>query len=439
MPDNTLNELGSQNASELRMQRSDELDEIISLPPSWIIRWGTTVFFIILLTLVLGSWLIHYPDLVQVPVQFTTFNAPKPIKVRQSGKIAKLLVGERDVVHSGQILAYMESTANHAQVLDLASELDTLNSQLEQSSSATYKKIKPFTTSKLGELQPAYQTFQQAYTQHISFKKNGFFTRKRRILLKEITDINLLNKNLLVQQEILKHDLDLSMQEFAAQKTLITQRVISSADFRKEESRIVPKELAIRQNESSVLQNDALRTAKQKELLEVEKLANEEEDSFRQALNTLRSAVDNWKSNYFLIAPIAGTIFFSTILEENQTMLPNQEAFYIDPQTTLYYATTTISQNDIGKVKFGQEVLIKLAAYPAQEFGIITGRIGYISEIPSKENNFLAKITLPNKLTTTYGKRIPYRNGISASANIVTRDSRLIEKIFYSFKKALSR
>ena len=44
--------------------RSDEVQEIISAVPSWMIRWGITLIFGLILMLVSLSWFIKYPDII---------------------------------------------------------------------------------------------------------------------------------------------------------------------------------------------------------------------------------------------------------------------------------------------------------------------------------------------------------------------------------------
>ncbi|GAB3734522.1 hypothetical protein GCM10027594_16100 [Hymenobacter agri] len=414
---------------------SEELDDIISTPPAWIVQWGITLFFLLLLAAIAGSWLIHYPDLVQVPLQLTTVNAPKPVNAKGEGTLVKLLTKEGDSVRAYQILAYLESTGDHAQILAFEKELNQLRYDVSKNSTSQHT----FHTDHLGELQTSYQEFEQAYTQYLSFQKAGFFPRKRLMLVKEIVDLTSLNANLGAQQQIHHRDLDLAQKEFNIQKALLQQGVIAPTDLRKQESQLLNKQLAYKQAESLLIQSYTTQTAKRKELLELDKLVAEQKSVFEQAINTLRSSIDAWKNRYVVVAPIGGRVFFSSILEEKQTLRANQELFYIDPQNSAYYGEAIIPQVNIGKVRVGQTAQIKLAGYPFEEFGMINGRVSYISQISSKENGFMAKIILPNGLVTTYGKNIAYRNGISATASIITEDSRLIEKIFYNFRKALAR
>jgi hypothetical protein len=44
--------------------RSEEVQEIISHMPNWIVRWGITVIFASLVVLLSISWFIKYPDIL---------------------------------------------------------------------------------------------------------------------------------------------------------------------------------------------------------------------------------------------------------------------------------------------------------------------------------------------------------------------------------------
>ena len=44
--------------------RSDEVQEILSAVPNWMIRWGITLIFGLIIMLVFISWFIKYPDII---------------------------------------------------------------------------------------------------------------------------------------------------------------------------------------------------------------------------------------------------------------------------------------------------------------------------------------------------------------------------------------
>lgn len=420
------------------VDHSEEIQDIITAVPTWIIRYGITLFFVLLLVLVAGSWFIQYPDLVEVPMQLTVINAPKAVRTRVDGKLLRLLVREGQPVCSGQNLAFVESTADPVQVLDFTQQLERLHAQLTHHAPELLPPAALAHYAQLGDIQAAYQTFEQAYTQYLAYQGNGYFPRKRRILLAEIDELAALTRNLRAQKQLYDEDLRLSQHEFDMQQDLARQHVISPADFRREESRLLAKRLPVKQAESTIYQNDMLQTAKQKELLDLDRFTAEQRGLLLQALNTLRTTAEAWKNRYVLTAPTSGRIYFSTILEEKQTVAANQEVFYVAPATAAYYGEAAVPQGSVGKVAVGQEVMVKFAGYPFEEYGMVRGRLVYLAQIP-REDGFSAKIALVNGLVTTYGRPIGYRKGLSAQAAIITRKSRLSEKIFYSFRRTLAQ
>lgn len=61
--------------------RSEEVQEIISSPPSWIIRWGITLMFCLVGMLVMLSFFIKYPDYITAKVMVTTLQPTEKIEI----------------------------------------------------------------------------------------------------------------------------------------------------------------------------------------------------------------------------------------------------------------------------------------------------------------------------------------------------------------------
>ncbi|MGI8638317.1 MAG: hypothetical protein ACR2KZ_23230, partial [Segetibacter sp.] len=93
---------------------------------------------------------------------------------------------------------------------------------------------------------------------------------------------------------------------------------------------------------------------------------------------------------------------------------------------------------NFGKVKKGEKVLLKFPSYPSQEFGSVTGELDYISAIPA-DSGYMAKIILPHGLVTSYNKEVQYREGLTARAEIITKNMRLIERLYYNLRKGVQR
>lgn len=91
---------------------SNELHEIIRRPPTWPVRWGVTLFFVLMLLLLAGSWLISYPDTVSAPITLASGKVPTRVSLPSEEKLAHILVQDGDLVVEGQILAYTEDKAS---------------------------------------------------------------------------------------------------------------------------------------------------------------------------------------------------------------------------------------------------------------------------------------------------------------------------------------
>jgi len=92
--------------------RSEAVQNIIGYIPHWIIRWGITVIFLIVLVLLVGSWFFKYPDVITSTIIVTTEPPPASIVAKSSGKMANLLVQNNQAVHAGEVLAVIDNPAN---------------------------------------------------------------------------------------------------------------------------------------------------------------------------------------------------------------------------------------------------------------------------------------------------------------------------------------
>lgn len=326
--------------------RSEEVQEIIGQPPHWLIRWGITIFFILLLLILGLSWAIRYPDTVQASFTLTSVNAPKPVSARIDGKVIRLLVKDNDAVSKGQVLGFMESMADPEQVLRLSGILDSLLQVLNNNRTELIPAFFPSHYDRLGEMQLDFQVFSQSFLKFRSYLASG----KRKLL------------------------------------------------------------------------ND---------------LQSEQKVTFLQTASTFRSQLEEWKYRYVLTAPISGNVNFISFLQENQSVRNGLELFYIMPANPEYIGVMYVSQFNLGKIRQGQDVIIKFAGYPFEEYGSVRGRIAHISNVP-KGADYLVKVALDNGLRTDFGKELEYREGMAATGEIITADNRLIEKFVYNVRKMTS-
>jgi len=137
--------------------RSEDVQEILTTPPHWMVRWGNTLFFAILVIILIMSYIIKYPEFINAPIIISSQNPPEKIEARISSKIEKILIQDQQKVQKGDILVVLQSTANYQDILELKDIINSINTN--DIVSFPLSKTSQF---RLGELQGDYNNFAKA-------------------------------------------------------------------------------------------------------------------------------------------------------------------------------------------------------------------------------------------------------------------------------------
>jgi len=417
--------------------RSEEVQEIIGRPPHWLIRWGITAFFAVLALVLLSAAVIKYPEVIEAPIRLTAINAPQSLESRTGGKIVKLTAENNTLVDEGAVLAWLESTADHQEVLELAELTGHLRDQLLHSNAIQIEEVDLSAFGNLGELQTTFQGFEQAWREYRAYQPGAFFSQQRDMLIQELEYSRQLLGQLQKQKQIQQADLALAEREFNMQQELAENDFISPVELARAERELASRRLPLQQTESAIISNRVSRTAKEKEIMELDRRMDEQQSVIIQSLNTLISAIDDWKLTYLVTAPYPGRVVYAGIVQENQTVSAGQELFYLKPNSTTYFGELSVSQQSFGRVSEGQQVMVRFSGYPYQEYGSVYGEVEYFSDFPVRDSLFFAKVAFPDGLQTSYGQIIPPRNGMLGQAEIITQDKRLLERVYNNITKEL--
>ncbi|WP_454801642.1 HlyD family secretion protein [Mucilaginibacter phyllosphaerae] len=415
---------------------ADDMHDIMTAVPSWLLRWGITLFFVVLIMVVSIAAIIKYPDVVKTSLKIVSSDVAKPVVPKVTGKLVKLLVNNNDKVRGGQPLGFIESTADHQKVLVLIERLNRLktNMALNQTDQSFFNNS---FYGELGELQPAYQAFTTAYISYKSSTQNGFLVQKRAYLQKDIVSLNQQAVQLKAEKDLQQRDFNLAQDEYDMHKKLAKQNVETAAELRQQESKYLAKKQPLLQTDAAMISANTNYLAKQKEILELDNTVVEEKAKFLQSLNSLLSQAEDWKSKYVLSASKDGFVVFAGTVQENQIVSPNNNVFYINAGNTDYFGEMSIPQNNSGKVRTGQTVLIKLKSFPFEEYGMIKGKLSYLSDVPYHDSVFLSKVTFKLSKSPDPQKQIHLKEGMNADAEIITEDATILQRITRNLIKAL--
>ncbi len=418
---------------------SPDVQELVSYRPHWIIRKGNTVFFLVLILLLALTWVIQYPDMVKGSLRLVAVNPPKLLIAKTGGKLQKLIATNEQEVKKGDILAYLQSTASHAQVLQLRKWIDTTEQAILINNLDVLMEHPFPPLNNLGELQTGYEEFYKIQSETQQLLANGYYQQKKKALQKDIDYLRSISANAQQQEQLLYKEYELQKIEFKARESLAKDKVIAPLEFNQDKEKMLLKQQGLEQMKAQIINNNISDHNKQKEVLDLQKYFSDQEQQFRSALLTLKSSVEEWMQQYIVVAPEEGKLLFVSFLLENQLLAAGQELFYIQPMQSSYYGEMLVAQNGLGKVRTGQSIIIKIQSYPSNEFGYLRGMVEYIANMPGKRDSFSIKVNLPQGLKTNYGKTIVFRNNLLAYAEIITDNRRLVDRFWGQLKEVIER
>lgn len=413
--------------------------------PGFMVRWGLSLFAIIILLAGVVCWFIQYPEMVRCTARLTGENMPREITTRVEARLTNLLVKENDTVQAGQLLAVLQSIANPHAILQLEHMCDTISTDFQNSQILSivqsFNQFQQFSLSQhdaLGEIQSSFQQFMQAYITFCSYHGNGFYGRRRQMIQRDIAFLDQQEKWLQQQQIMMHKDIKLAGENFEAYERMANEKVIAPVEYRNESAKFLSRQMMQPQLENGIVENHSRKWEKEKESLQVSEDTRAQYRLFIQALQSLRAEIAQWKFQFLLVAPVTGTFSYSSFFAENQMLKPGTLLGWVSTAHTKWYAELVIPQFNFGRVSLNQQVLLRLPAYPHEQFGMLQGSISEIKPIAT-DSGFLARVSLPASLQTNFHHQIPFREGLLAEADIITANQNLIERFYWNAVRNLRR
>ncbi|PWK80334.1 HlyD family secretion protein [Mucilaginibacter oryzae] len=418
--------------------RSDLAQEIIDRRPSFFEKWALVIFLAVLLCLIAGTWFIRYPDIIQTKATLSAYNAPKEVISIQTGRLIKLFIQNGQKVRQDDMIGWIESTARPDEVLKLSHQLDSGIKLLSLGKSEKLPMLFHEEFQNLGTIQVYYQTYIVELQKFDDYLVNGFYEKQKKLILNDVASIENTDKALNEQKQLIEKDNEVANQTYKMNEKLYEQHVITKEEYRQQQSRLINKQMGMPQMNSNIISNENQQLHKKRELEQLEHDMTQQKVLFQQALQTLKSNVDDWKKRYILTAPMDGTLFFTLPLQQNQYIEQSKLLGYVKPDDGKFYAQLVLPQRNLGKVDTGMEVQLRFDAYPYQEVGFLKGSINYISNIPT-DSGYLATVQLEKSLKTNLNQKIQYKTGLKATALVITKNVPLIKRLYYNVVKATSQ
>jgi multidrug efflux pump subunit AcrA (membrane-fusion protein) len=415
---------------------SEPVKEIMGSPPGSILRWGTTVIFAVFVMFFIFAIVIKYPDFVPSPVEITTENPPVTLVSKLNGKIKHLYVADKDSVSKDQVMAVMETAADFSEIRQLMSFIDTSN-DLRTMSAARLPDL-----TRLGEVQNQFSLFRKSLADLNNNSLNDLYGNRIASVRLELAGLSSFLDQLLEKEKLLAENLALETVNFNRISKLLSTSTVSQSDYDNSKQSLNRQKIELQtvRIEISGTRLDIIR--KQQLINEYSVTGSETYDKLfsmaDEAFSNLKAEFTIWENRYLLISPIAGAVTFTRYWKENQTVNENEPVLSIVPaEPGEYIGRITLKMQRSGKVTEGQTVNIKLSGFPYLEYGMVQGIIRSKSKV-SSDDAYMIEIELPQGLKTLYGRQLEFTQNMQGTAEIITNDRSLLEKMVSPFRHMIS-
>lgn len=423
--------------------RSEEVQEVMSRVPSWILRYGITLLFIIVMLLFAGSYFFKYPDVMQADITIMSLEPPVSVIARSTGRVDDIFVKNNQFVIKGQPLAVVQNTANTKDMLQLLGDM-----KIWKASGCLLDKadnLFSLQSVSLGNIQSAYAVFLNCLNDFRNYKKLNYYSQKinsqqQQLIVKKEYYTRIVRQNPIIAEQYYT-----TKEIFARDSLLFRKKLISENEYDLSKSNFLQNKQAYLSFDASLKQSELQLMQGNEGLLDLRQQALEQESkyilSLHNAIEVLNAQIKEWEHDYLMSSPITGTVNQMNVWSTNQNVSSGEIVFTVVPvRQNIPKGKAMLPIQGAGKVKVGQKVNVRINNFPDQEFGYLRGKVSGISSIPitlETSSFYVVDVAFPEGMKTNYGRVLPVTRQMQGSADIITDDLRLIERLLLPIKKIL--
>ena len=428
----------------IEFEAVEEVNVFIRPAPNWLIRWGSTMLGLFVVVFLCFSWLIKYPDLIQSEVTFFSDTPPVRLFSRTSGKVMNIFVEDGAAVRANELLAELQSDAELNHIIQLEHLIQEVEKNLDQNNPIPIELTD--TLILVGNLQSTYASIAQQWEEFIYFsqmtiKANLQKTNALEDQKKYYDSLIHISQR---QKELIKDEMAIYKFDQERNTELYEFGAVSIRDAEQSDLSFLQQQ---KQYEGEKANTFNLKLNKQQVDLEMLNLDQLTADEFKRKkirlkenILQMKSEISTWKKTFLVTAPIDGIISSTKILRQFQFVPANEEIFTIvsaKSQDLKIICKGTIPISRSGKIRKGMKTIIRLENFPYEEYGAIIGTLSQISPVP--ENGlYHIKVSIEYPIRTNYGQDLKFKEELKGTAEIITDDKRLIERIFENFRKLIA-
>ena len=417
---------------------SEPVQEIMGSIPSWITRWGVTVIAGIFALIIIGCCIIRYPQTLTSSITLTSENPPSDLAARYDGLLDTVCVVNGQKVRSGDLVALLSTPADYGDIMAVRDLLDSLSSRERDALPDAVSSPSLYENYRLGDLQSSWSELVRSCRAYMNWSEIDQSGHQKRLVEEQIGKNREYYGDLLVQKAVLEQDMRYEQAGLERDSLLMAEGAISRAEYEATLKNWTSKKGSLASFEATLTstQLSILQLRQQLTELEIQR-QNEETEHLRgimQQASQLKAQVAQWLEQYAVISPADGTVSLQKVWSRGQhVMVGDVIASVVPDEGDRVIGRLQVPSSGFGKVAEGQTVNVRLNGFPYMEFGVLKGVVESIPAVPqtvtTAEGNsivYTVEVSFPDSLVTTYGKELPMVQQMDGTAEIITRDRRLI-------------
>jgi HlyD family secretion protein len=352
-----------------------------------------------------------------------------------AGTIARIKVKEGQQVTAGQSLVELESTVISNDLQQAEARLEGQTNRLTQLQLiASQLQLTDRVQQQQSRAQLAEQRAQMSQNQETRSANEVAIASSQELLFKDQSRVDRF-RALEEQGVVSGSQVEDAEREMINNKQLLQQ---NQAALQQTQTEIQKQRSAYQR----ILQEGNLATiAGQKQAKELDTQITDLQAEILQTQQQIKSIQYQWQQR-ILYAPVNGTIFQLPIQNPGAVVQPGTLVAQIAPQGAKMVLRSQITSQDMGFLKVGLPVKVKLDAYPFQDYGVLPGRLTWIAPDSkmvaigqTQREIFELEIELAQTYIEAGNKQIPLTPGQTATAEVVVRQRRIIDFLTDPFKQ----
>lgn len=417
--------------------------EIEQTPPSPIGRAIVWTIIGVFAAAVGWAW-FGWLDMVAVaPGKVIPSGYSKVIQPFETGVVSSIHVQDGQVVRKGEIVIELDPTQNRADRAQAANEYRAAKTEAARLR-ALIAGIPILEAPE--EAEPALVSLQRQLLRDQLAEHQARLEAAHSMVDQRRAAVDSTKENI----RRLEATVPMEAERAAAYRRLLAQQYVSKMDYLQFEQQRIDKAQELAQNRRKLIQDRAA-------LAEAEKNARVLVSEFQQSKQAALSAAETKAASLAqqvvkagqkvelqtLLSPIDGVVQQLAIHTAGGVVTPAQPLLIVVPQDHPVEIEAQVENKDVGFVKEGQDVEIKIETFPFTIYGTIPGKVLSVSDdaVPlDKEKGglvYATRVSMDRAIMEVEGKPVHLSPGMIVTVEIKTGQRRVMEYLLSPLLKSV--